>query len=74
MKSMEEKFSQRHSQYSTSPLRDIERGEQTEVERILGFMLGKPEEAKIHVVRCYSPTPTSSFRATARRRLHSLIL
>jgi 2-dehydropantoate 2-reductase len=47
MKSWEETFSQQDSQYSTSMLRDIERGGQTEVEHILGFMLGKAEEAKI---------------------------
>jgi 2-dehydropantoate 2-reductase len=47
MKSWEETFSQQDSQYSTSMLRDIERGGQTEVEHILGFMLGKAEKAKI---------------------------
>jgi 2-dehydropantoate 2-reductase len=41
MKSWEETFSQQDSQYSTSMLRDIERGGQTEVEHILGFMLDK---------------------------------
>lgn len=47
MKSWEETFSQPDSQYSTSMLRDIERGGQTEVEHILGFMLTKAAEAKI---------------------------
>lgn len=50
MKSWEETFSQPDSQYSTSMLRDIERGGQTEVEHILGFMLGKAEAAKIPCV------------------------
>ena len=43
----EEAFSQRDSQYSTSMLRDIERGSQTEVEHILGFMLNKARAAHI---------------------------
>jgi len=47
MKSWEETFSQPDSQYSTSMLRDIERGGQTEVDHILGFMLRKAQEAKI---------------------------
>ena len=47
MKSWEETFSQPDSQYSTSMLRDIERGGQTEVEHILGFMLDKANEARI---------------------------
>jgi 2-dehydropantoate 2-reductase len=47
MKSWEETFSQRNSQYSTSMLRDIERGGQTEVEHILGFMLLKAVKAQI---------------------------
>ena len=47
MKSWEETFSQPDSQYSTSMLRDIERGGQTEVEHILGFMLDKAKEAQI---------------------------
>jgi 2-dehydropantoate 2-reductase len=47
VKSWEETFSQQDSQYSTSMLRDIERGGQTEVEHILGFMLSKAEKAKI---------------------------
>jgi len=47
MKSWEETFSQRDSQYSTSMLRDIERGRQTEVEHILGFMLSKAIKAHI---------------------------
>ena len=41
MKSWEVTFSQQDSQYSTSMLRDIERGGRTEVEHILGFMLDK---------------------------------
>ena len=47
MKSWEETFSQPDSQYSTSMLRDIERGGQTEVEHILGFMLNKALKAQI---------------------------
>ena len=47
MKSWEETFSQQDSQYSTSMLRDIERGGQTEVEHILGFMLDKATKARI---------------------------
>ena len=47
MKSWEETFSQPDSQYSTSMLRDIERGGQTEVEHILGFMLDKAKKAQI---------------------------
>jgi hypothetical protein len=47
MKSWEETFSQPDSQYSTSMLRDIERGGQTEVEHILGFMLDKAIKAQI---------------------------
>jgi 2-dehydropantoate 2-reductase len=47
MKSWEDTFSQQDSMYSTSMLRDIERGGQTEVEHILGFMLGKAEKANI---------------------------
>jgi len=47
MTSWEETFSQQNSQYSTSMLRDIERCGQTEVEHILGFMLGKAEQARI---------------------------
>ena len=47
MKTWEETFSQQDSQYSTSMLRDIERGGQTEVEHILGFMLRKAEKAGI---------------------------
>jgi 2-dehydropantoate 2-reductase len=47
MKTWEETFSQPDSQYSRSMLRDIERGGQTEVEHILGFMLGKAEKVKI---------------------------
>lgn len=47
MTSWEETFSQQDSQCSTSMLRNIERGGQTEVEHILGFMLGKAEKAKI---------------------------
>ena len=47
MKSWEETFSQPDSQYSTSMRRDIERGGQTEVEHILGFMLDKAAKAQI---------------------------
>jgi 2-dehydropantoate 2-reductase len=47
MKSWEETFSQQDSQYSTSMLRDIERGGQTEVEHILGFMLDRAVKAQI---------------------------
>jgi 2-dehydropantoate 2-reductase len=47
MTSWEETFSQQDSQYSTSMLRDIERGGQTEVEPILGFMLDKAVKARI---------------------------
>lgn len=47
MKSWDDTFSQQNSMYSTSMLRDIERGGQTEVENVLGFMLGKAEKAKI---------------------------
>jgi 2-dehydropantoate 2-reductase len=47
MTSWEETFSQQDSQYSTSMLRDIERGGQTEVEHILGFMLDKAVKARI---------------------------
>jgi 2-dehydropantoate 2-reductase len=47
MKSWEKTFSQQDSQYSTSMLRDIERGGATEVEHVLGFMLNKAREADI---------------------------
>jgi 2-dehydropantoate 2-reductase len=47
MKSWEETFSQQDSQYSTSMLRDIERGGQTEVEHILGFMLNRAAKSQI---------------------------
>jgi 2-dehydropantoate 2-reductase len=47
MTAWRETFSQRDSQYSTSMLRDIERGGRTEVEHILGFMLTKAREAGI---------------------------
>ena len=47
MKSWEKTFSQQDSQYSTSMLRDTERGGATEVEHILGFMLNKAREANI---------------------------
>jgi 2-dehydropantoate 2-reductase len=47
MKAWEETFSQQDSQYSTSMLRDIERGSQTEAEHILGFMLHKALESQI---------------------------
>jgi 2-dehydropantoate 2-reductase len=47
MRSWQETFSQRDSQYATSMLRDLERGGLTEVEHILGFMLNKAREADI---------------------------
>ncbi|MDM0022274.1 ketopantoate reductase family protein [Variovorax saccharolyticus] len=47
MKSWEETFSQQDSQYSTSMLRDIERGGQTEAEHILGYMLDKAVNSAI---------------------------
>ena len=47
MRGWEQTFSQRDSTYSTSMLRDIERGGQTEVEHVLGFMLKKAREADI---------------------------
>jgi 2-dehydropantoate 2-reductase len=47
MRGWEQTFSQRDSGYSTSMLRDIERGGRTEVEHILGFMLQKAREADI---------------------------
>jgi 2-dehydropantoate 2-reductase len=47
MRSWQETFSERNSQYATSMLRDVERGGPTEVEHILGFMLDKASEANI---------------------------
>ncbi|MEA2911665.1 MAG: 2-dehydropantoate 2-reductase [Bradyrhizobium sp.] len=47
MRSWQETFSQQDSQYSTSMLRDVERGGSTEVEHILGFMLDKASEANV---------------------------
>jgi 2-dehydropantoate 2-reductase len=47
MKAWEQTFSQQDSQYSTSMLRDIERGGRTEVEHILGFVLHKAVAAQI---------------------------
>lgn len=47
MQAWEETFSQKDSQYSTSMLRDIERGGRTEVEHILGYMLEKAAKAQI---------------------------
>jgi 2-dehydropantoate 2-reductase len=47
MQGWEHTFSQRDSTYSTSMLRDIERGGRTEVEHILGFMLKKARESDI---------------------------
>jgi 2-dehydropantoate 2-reductase len=70
MKSWEETFSQQDSQYSTSMLRDIERGGQTEVEHILGFMLGKAEEAKIPcntLLLAYTNVKAFEQRREARR-------
>ena len=47
MRSWQETFSERNSQYATSMLRDVARGGLTEVEHILGFMLDKASEANI---------------------------
>lgn len=47
MQSWEETFSQPDSCYSTSMLRDIERGGRTEADHILGFMLARAREADI---------------------------
>ena len=47
MKSWEETFSQPDSQYSTSMLRDIDRGGQTEAEHVLGFLLARAREAGV---------------------------
>src|SRR5215469_13295605 len=67
MTSWEERFSQQDSQYSTSMLRDIERGGQTEVEHILGFVLNKAVKAQIPaaVARLRQ---RQGFRATTGRR------
>jgi 2-dehydropantoate 2-reductase len=53
MKSWTETFSQKDSQYSTSMLRDIERGGRTETDHVLGFMLEKARMAGIehHMLR-----------------------
>jgi 2-dehydropantoate 2-reductase len=53
MKSWTETFSQKDSQYSTSMLRDIERGGRTEADHVLGFMLEKARIAGIehHTLR-----------------------
>jgi 2-dehydropantoate 2-reductase len=70
MKSWEETFSQQDSQYSTSMLRDIERGGQTEVEHILGFMLGKADIAKIPcntLLLAYTNVKAFEQRRTAKR-------
>lgn len=47
MESWTAAFSQSDSQYSTSMLRDIERGGRTEVDHVLGYMLAKAREANI---------------------------
>jgi 2-dehydropantoate 2-reductase len=47
LQSWERTFSQQDSHYSTSMLRDIERGGRTEVDHILGFMLRSAREAGI---------------------------
>lgn len=47
MRSWEQTFSQRDLQYSTSMLRDIERGGLTEVEHVLGYMLNKARDSNI---------------------------
>src|SRR5260370_36753306 len=47
MRSWEETFSQRDSQYATSMLAHVEARGPTEVEHILGFMLKKASEANI---------------------------
>jgi 2-dehydropantoate 2-reductase len=47
METWQQTFSQRNSEYSTSMLRDIERGGHTEVEHVLGFMLAKARQADI---------------------------
>ncbi|HUB45831.1 MAG TPA: ketopantoate reductase family protein [Acetobacteraceae bacterium] len=47
MQSWEQTFSQRDSCYSTSMLRDIERGGRTEVDHVIGFMLRSAREAGI---------------------------
>lgn len=70
MKSWEETFSQQDSQYSTSMLRDIERGGQTEVEQILGFMLGKADKAEIPchtLLLAYTHVKAFEQRRAARR-------
>jgi 2-dehydropantoate 2-reductase len=70
MEAWEETFSQRNSQYSTSMLRDIERGGQTEVEHILGFMLDKAREAGVaHQTLLLAYTHIKAFeqRKAARR-------
>jgi 2-dehydropantoate 2-reductase len=53
MKSWIETFSQKDSQYSTSMLRDIERGGRTEADHVLGFMLEKARIAGVehHTLR-----------------------
>ena len=70
MRSWEETFSQRDSQYATSMLRDVERGGPTEVEHILGFMLNKASEANIaHRTLLLAYTHIKAFeqRRAARR-------
>lgn len=47
MKSWTDTFSQKDSQYSTSMLRDVERGGRTETDHVLGYMLDKARRAGI---------------------------
>ena len=70
MKSWAETFSQQDSQYSTSMLRDIERGGQTEVEHILGFMLDKAVKSQIAcntLLLAYTSVKAYELRRTAGR-------
>jgi 2-dehydropantoate 2-reductase len=70
MKTWEETFSDQQSQYSTSMLRDIERGGQTEGEHILGFMLNKAREAQIPcntLLLAYTSIKAFEQRRAARR-------
>jgi 2-dehydropantoate 2-reductase len=68
MRTWEETFSQQDSQYATSMLRDIERGGQTEVEHILGFMLNRPARPTLRATRCCSPTRTSRLSSSGGSR------
>lgn len=70
MNAWQETFSQRDSQYSTSMLRDIERGGRTEVEHILGFMLEKAAAAQIScntLLLAYTNVKAYEQRRTAGR-------